>query len=68
MCGHNSSIEEEFKAEVKVLNVYKKNTHCLMLVFTLASSHREWDDPGWLLWGGRFDIVALSSLRKIPFL
>lgn len=44
MYGHNSSIEEEFKAKVKVLNIYKKNTHFLMLSFTMASSHREWAD------------------------
>lgn len=68
MYGHNSSIEEEFKAKVKVLNIYEKNTHYLMLSFTLASSHREWDDPDWLWWGGSFDIVAVSSLSKTLFL
>lgn len=32
-----------------------------MLVLTLASSHGEWDDPGWLLWSEIFDTEKLKQ-------
>lgn len=38
-----------------------------MLSFSLASSWREWYNPGGTLWNGNFDIVALSSLTKTFF-